>query len=177
MSGHGEPEGDVLAELASLRRRLDSVEAVVAIAALKAKYGELVDRRFVRGEVVDEASLRTLAGAIAALFTEDAEWDGGPALGVAVGRDEIAARMAAPTLSFSRHLFVCPRISVDGASATGRWDLFAPCTTGDGSSYWMCGVEDDEYVRGRDGCWLHRRMALTTVFMAPTSEGFGRIWS
>ncbi|HUO48572.1 MAG TPA: nuclear transport factor 2 family protein, partial [Acidimicrobiales bacterium] len=64
--------------------------------------------------------------------------------------------------------------SVDGASATGRWDLLAPCTTPDGAAYWMCGVEDDEYARDDAGVWRHRRMRLTTVFMAP-AEGFGRI--
>ena len=176
MTRPGESEDEMLAELAALGRRLDAVEAVLAIEKLKAHYGDLVDQRFVRGEVVDGARLEVLAQAIASLFSEDAEWDGGPALGVAVGRDAIAARMAAPTISFSRHFFVRPRISVDGARATGRWDLLAPCTTSDGSSYWMCGVEDDEYVRGSDGGWLHRRMALTTVFMAPASEGFGRIW-
>jgi hypothetical protein len=163
-------------ELVALRRRLDAVEAVLAIEELKARYGELVDRRFERGRVVDAERLADLAHEIAGLFSEDAEWDGGPALGVAVGRQAIAARMARPTLSFSRHLFVRPRIVVDGDRATGRWDLLAPCTAGDGSSYWMCGVEDDAYVRDADGRWLHRRMALTTVFMAPVGEGFGPVW-
>jgi len=170
------PDDGLRSEVAALRRRLEAAESVLAIHELKAHYGDLVDRRFERGEVVDAPRLEALARDIASLFSEDAEWDGGPALGVAVGRDAIAARMRAPTISFSRHLFVRPRIRVDGASAVGRWDLLAPCRSADGTSYWMCGVEDDEYVRDGDGRWLHRRMALTTVFMAPAGGGFDRVW-
>ena len=40
----------------------------------------------------------------------------------------------------------------------------------------MCGFEDDEYVR-KDGQWLHQSMRLTTVFMAPTEEGWTNIWA
>ena len=44
----------------------------------------------------------------------------------------------------------------------------------DGRSFWMCGYEDDEYVR-TDGAWLHRSMKLTTLFMAPVEEGWAKI--
>jgi hypothetical protein len=163
------------AEVGELRRRVETSEAVLAVMELKARYGDLVDARFRRGAPIDGAGLGALAEQIAGLFTEDAEWDGGPVLGVAVGREQIAARMQAPTISFSRHLFVRPRIVVDGAAATGRWDLLAPCTTPDGASYWMSGVEDDEYTRDDAGVWRHRRMRLSTGFMAPVLGGFGRI--
>ena len=39
----------------------------------------------------------------------------------------------------------------------------------------MCGYEEDEYVREGVSSWLHRSMRLTTVFMAPTDEGWDRI--
>ena len=64
--------------------------------------------------------------------------------------------LAAPTLVFSRHLFVKPRLDVDGDRATGRWELLCPCTRPDGTSLWMAGYEDDVYRRV-DGVWLHRR--------------------
>jgi len=144
-------------ELDALRRRVDAAEGVLQIQELKARYGELVDGRDV-----------------AALFTEDGVWDGGSALGQAIGREEIAARIATPTLDFSRHLFVKPRISVQGATATARWDLLCPCRRLDGRSYWMCGYEDDVYERTGSG-WLHRSMRLTTVFMAAPGAGWERI--
>ena len=87
---------------------------MLALHDLKARYGDLVDARFSRGAVVAPDRLAELAGRAAALFTEDGVWDGGPGLGVARGREEIAARLASPTLVFSRHLFVRPRIHVDG---------------------------------------------------------------
>jgi hypothetical protein len=161
-------------ELAELRARVASAEAVLAIEALKADYGELVDRRFSGGAVVDPESLSRVVEDLMELFTEDAIWDGGPALGTATGRRAIGERLRVPTLTFSRHLFTKPRISVEGRSARARWDLLCPCRTPDGRSWWMCGYEDDEY-RLEDGRWRHARMRLTTLFMTETGEGFHRI--
>ncbi len=162
------------AEVASLRLRVESSESVLAIQALKARYGELVDRRFSAGAVVDAPSLTRVADAAAALFTLDGVWDGGPGLGRVAGRQAIAARLAETTLTFSRHFFMNPRIEVDGETARARWDVLSPCRRPDGSSYWMSGYEDDEYAR-TDGVWLHRSMRLTTVFMARVGEGWTRV--
>jgi hypothetical protein len=63
-----------------------------------------------------------------------------------------------------------------GDSATATWDLLCPCQRQDGTSFWMSGSEADRYVRV-DGTWLHESMALTSVFMAPVADGFGRIFS
>lgn len=157
-----------------LERRLDRAESALALHELKARYGELVDARFARGAPVDPDHLAVLARQAASLFTEDGVWDGGPALGVARGRDEIAERLAAPTLVFSRHLFVKPRLEVDGDHATGRWDLLSPCTRPDGTSLWMAGYEDDVYARV-DGTWLHHSMTLTTLFISPAGTGWPKI--
>jgi hypothetical protein len=165
---------ELAAEVASLRERVEASEAVLAIHSLKARYGALVDRRFVGGRVVDAATLQRLAGEAAELFTEDATWDGGPTLGSVTGRGAIAERLGAPTLDFARHLFVTPDIHVRGDRASARWVLLSPCRRHGGGSYWMCGHEDDEYQR-IDGVWLHRSLTLTTVFMAPVGEGWTRI--
>jgi len=164
-------DDELVRRVDDLARRVDAAESVLAIQALKARYGEVVDARFHRGAVVEAALLAELAATAASLFTEDGVWDGGPALGVARGRAQIAARLAGPTLTFSRHLFVKPRIEVDGDRASGRWDLLSPCTRPDGTSWWMCGYEDDTYARV-DGAWLHATMTLTTVFMAPAGGGW-----
>jgi hypothetical protein len=162
------------AEVSALRRRVETTEAVLGLQALKARYGELVDQRFSGGRVVDVDSLRHISDHIAGLFAEDGIWDGGPGLGRHVGRAAIAAQLRRPTLTFSRHLFVKPRIDVEGDRARGRWDLLCPCVRPDGSSWWMCGVEDDEYVR-INGTWLHQSMTMTTVFMVPVAEGWTKI--
>lgn len=165
---------ELAAEVAALRCRIDATESVLELQALKARYGELVDRRYSGGGVVDSIRLAQLAEEVSELFTVDGEWDGGAGLGKAVGRPAIADRLRTPTLTFSRHLFVKPRIDLDGDRATARWDLLCPCRDGNGRSFWMCGYEDDEYVR-TDGAWLYRSMKLTTLFMAPVEEGWAKI--
>jgi hypothetical protein len=162
------------AEVSALRRRVEATEAVLGVQALKARYAELVDQRYSGGRVIDGGSLRRVADDIAGLFAEDGVWDGGPGLGRHEGRAAIADQLRQPSLIFSRHLFVNPRIEVDGERARGRWDLLCPCLRPDGSSWWMCGVEDDEYVRV-DGTWLHQSMTMTTVFMVPVAEGWTKI--
>ncbi len=159
-----------------LEQRLDAAESVLAIQDLKARYGALVDARFARGSVVDRDVLVDLARRIAELFCEDGTWDGSPGLGVARGRAEIAARLAEPTIVFSRHFFVSPQIVVDGDRATGRWELLSPFTRSDGTSMWMAGAEVDDYRRVGAG-WLHQAMTLTTYFVSPAGESWPRILS
>lgn len=166
---------ELTSEVAALRRRVEASESVLAIHTLKARYGELVDRRFSTGAVVDVDALSHVADAVAALFTPEGVWDGGPGLGRAAGRTAIAERLRKPTLVFSRHFFLNPRIEVNGKTATGRWDLLSPCRRADGTSYWMSGYEDDDY-ECLDGVWLHRSMKLTTVFMSPVGEGWTKVF-
>jgi hypothetical protein len=167
---------ELAAEIAALRARVERSEAALAIHALKARYAQLVDERYERGSVADAEVVAARAEAIAALFTEDGVWDGGSALGVSRGRAAIAARMRAPTLSFSWHFFVKPQIEVMAKDrARARWDILSPCTTADGAPSWMVGFEDDEYTRV-DGAWLHRSMKLTAVFMAPHATGWTQIF-
>ncbi len=165
---------ELAAQVTDLQRKVDTCESVLQLQDLKARYGQLVDQRFAAGRVVDDASLERIAHDTASLFTVDGTWDGGPSLGIATGRVAIASRLRNPTLSFSRHLFVKPQIEVDGDRARGRWDLLCPCRLRDGSPYLMCGYEDDHYERV-EGRWLHRSMKLTTLFMAPATQGWERI--
>ena len=171
------PSQDPHDELDALRRRLDATESVLAIQGLKARYAELVDSRFVRGRVVGQSNLSSIGERIADLFTPDGVWDGGPVLGTCRGRPEIASRLASPTVSFARHWFVQPAITVDGDRASGRWQLLSPCVTRSGESQWVCGYEDDEYVRNPEGSWLFERVGFTAIFAAPTGTDWGRFFT
>jgi len=57
---------ELAAEVAALQKRVAASETVLAIQALKARYGELVDRRFSAGAVVDATTLAGVADAVAA---------------------------------------------------------------------------------------------------------------
>jgi hypothetical protein len=166
-------DSNVEHELAALAARVRALEDVEAIRRLKARYAELVDARYGAGGPRPREELERLAGEIAALFSEDATWDGGAGLGICRGRAGIHARMAEPTLLFSRHYFVNPQIELDGDSARARWELLAPCTLRDGRPAWMAGVEDDQYARV-GGVWLHRSMTLAVHFVAPHERGWSR---
>ena len=164
---------ELQATIAKLELRLAAVEDVQAIQNLKSRYGQLADARYGPDGVIARDALDRIAREIAALFTADATWDGGAGLGVCRGREEIYERMRKPSLSFSWHYFVKPRIDVDGDTAQATWDILAPCTTRAGRPMWMAGTEDDEYEK-RDGAWLHKSMKLTVVFMAPHDQGWAK---
>ena len=66
-------------------------------------------------------------------------------------------------------------VILDGEHARARWDILSPCTTKDGKPHWMVGFEDDEYTRA-SGAWLHTRMKLTSVFLAPHETGWQKIF-
>ncbi|MDJ0785292.1 MAG: nuclear transport factor 2 family protein [Myxococcota bacterium] len=158
-----------------LEERVQALEDALAIQNLKARYAELVDRRYHRGAARPAEEIAPIADEIAALFTEDAVWDGGAAMGRCEGRAAIAERMREPTLLFSWHFFLKPRIEVSGDRATARWDILSPCTTQDGRPHWMAGTEDDVYVR-EGGVWLHHQMKLGVVFLAPHETGWQKIF-
>lgn len=164
---------DLESRVAALEARLAAVEAVQEIHDLKARYAELVDSRYTLDGPRPAAEVARIADEIVSLFSEDAVWDGGEELGCWQGRDEIRKRFLEPTLGFTLHYFVKPRVHVDGERATGRWDVLAPVRFGNGKPGWMTGVEDDEYVRV-GGRWLHSRMKLTVHFMVSHERGWGR---
>ena len=156
-----------------LEQRLAAVEDVQAIQNLKSHYGQLADSRYDRNGVVDSDALDRIARDVSTLFSEDAIWDGGSGLGICRGRQAIYERFREPTLKFSWHYFVKPRIDVDGDRARGSWDILAPCTSRDDRPLWMAGSEEDEYVR-QGGLWLHSSMKLRVIFMAPHDRGWAK---
>ena len=164
-------ESNLLARLAALEARVARAEGVAEILALKSRYGALADARYSRKGPRPQAEIDDCADALAALFTEDAVWVGGGALGECVGRDAIRARFRAPTLHYAWHFFVKPEIRVEGDLATGTWDVLAMITTPEGRAMWMVGVEHDAYARV-DGRWLHTRMQLESQLMAPHDRGW-----
>ena len=167
------PTDENLADrLRALEARVHGLEGHAAILDLKSRYGALMDERYTRKGPKPQAELDALADQLVGLFTEDAVWEGGGALGTAEGHAALRERFRAPTLQYSWHFFVKPEIHVDGDAAKGTWDVLAMMTTTEGRPMWMVGVEHDEY-RFVDGRWLHSRMHLESQLMAPYDRGWG----
>ncbi len=148
--------------LEDIERRLKALEDVEEIKRLKARYCSYCDDNYD-------------ADAIAALFTEDAVWDGG-IRGRADGREEIRSFFvrASQRLPFAIHMVMNPAIEVDGDTAKGSWYLFQACTYAEGDqAVWGSGRYDEEYVRV-DGKWMFQNLKLTSFFWTPFDQGWAK---
>lgn len=146
----------------TIEERLRVLEDIEEIRKLKARYAAACDDNY-------------NADAIAALFTEDAVWDGG-ALGTADGRTAIHKFFSRATefFPFAIHNVMNPIIDVDGDRATAQWYLLQPATMAKGNqAVWLAAVYHDEYVRF-DGRWMINRLKVTSHFLTPYEEGWVR---
>ena len=141
-------------ELEKTVQRLADIED---IKQLKARYASACD---------DDYD----ADRLAALFAEDAVWDGS-IMGYAEGREAIREFFAnaSSQVPFAVHQVSNPLIEVDGDTATGQWFLWQPMVFGD-QALWMSAVYNDQYVR-IDGQWLYRHLKLTIRMLTPFEEG------
>ena len=145
-----------------IERRLLALEAMEEIKSLKARYCVYCD---------DDYD----ADNIAALFAEDAIWEGGD-FGRYEGRAEIREFFVnAPVmLPFAIHMVMNPIIEVNGDTATGIWYLFQACTFGEsGRAVWGSARYDEEYAR-LDGAWKFKNLKLTSHFWTPFDEGWAK---
>lgn len=146
----------------TLEERVRAIEDVERIKELKARYAAACDNNYD-------------ADAIAALFAEDAIWDGG-ALGKAEGREKIRRffRRAPEIFPFAIHNVMNPEIEIEGDRATGRWYLLQPATRSDGNrAVWLAAVYNDEYVRVGER-WMFKHLRVTSNFLTPYDEGWAK---
>lgn len=107
---------------------------------------------------------------LAALFAEDAVWDGS-ALGYAEGREGIREFFGAASalVPFAVHQVSNPLIEIDGDTATGQWFLWQPMVLGE-QAVWMSAVYEDNYVRV-NGQWLYQHLKCNIRMLTPFEEG------
>jgi ketosteroid isomerase-like protein len=140
--------------------RLQSLEDVDAIKKLKHQYCRYCDANYD-------------ADGIAALYTEDAVWEG-TGIGKFEGREAIRKffKSASKSFKFAIHNVMNPIIDVQGDRATAEWKLLQPCTV-DGRAVWLAGVYSDEYVRV-GGKWLFQHLKVKILFLTPYEDGWVR---
>lgn len=137
-------------DLQHVLARLEDAEDHRAIVALKTRYARLCDDGYD-------------AEALAALFTEDAVWDGSPMFGRAEGHDGIVAhfRSAPAAIPWALHFTLSPELELHGApgpdrTASGTWYLWQPCTrrnrAGEEREAFLTGTYRDAYVK-QAGVW------------------------
>jgi hypothetical protein len=154
----------------SLEDRIAALEDAEAIKRLKAWYAECADEKYTADHrKKPQKELDAVAWQQALCFTEDAEWDAGE-FGVLSGRQALYESFRAKPWLFTMHMFMNPRIEVNGDRATGRWVTWMLGTEeGTARPVHLCGFTDDEY-RKIDGKWFFSKVVLTQKFLVPFTE-------
>ena len=147
----------------SLEARVRRLEDLESIRKLKYVYCNLCDDGYP-------------PDALAALFTEDAVWDGG-LLGKAEGNAQIRRFFAAcsKTVSFAVHHVINPILEVEGDTATGLWLLWQPVVFARADrAAWLVARYHDRYVRvGAE--WRFAHVRVETRALSPYEDGFAKV--
>lgn len=147
----------------TLEERIDRLESMQAICALKAQYCTYCDNNY------DPEG-------ISSQFIDDGRWNG-ESFGSYVGRKDIADffRRISTKIAFAGHLVTNPNITFqDSDHATATWRLFEPV------SWVENGVKDsrlilagyvDHYVR-ESGVWKFAEVNLHVNFFSKLEDGW-----
>jgi hypothetical protein len=166
-----EPSNEMMkATLAEMTARLAVLEAERAIRRTMTRYMALCD--------VPSAGLENET--LAALFSEDAVWQGiGPQyaekFGALTGRESIVAMLArylppAPHFRVNTHLLTSETIDVDALAthATGGWIMLQASSYVAGGAEWVSARLEVDFVPAADGKrWLIRHFRTQRLFDAP----------
>jgi ketosteroid isomerase-like protein len=141
------------AQLQALAQRVERLDSLEEIRALRARYHELVN---------EDAGNR-----LHELFAPDAvvAYGGRPEVR---GRDNIQAFFAAFPVQAARQFIHSHVVDVDGDRGTGSSYLDGRPVR-DGKSFYVVGRFDDEYIRLK-GQWLFQRVTLHVHYMIEAAE-------
>lgn len=144
--------------LAALNARITRIEDLEAIKQLKALYCEICDD--------DHDPTR-----ITSIFTEDGIWEG-KGIATAKGHAEIRALFEnfQRSISFSQHMTMNPRITVEGETAQGTWYFFGPFTFYKNNQAKWQATRYREIYRKVDGDWKIAHLKLEGPAMSANYE-------
>lgn len=141
----------------SLQARVDTLEALEELRALKATYARLAD-------VLFSYPTPENAAALANLFTEDGRLELGP-FGAFTGREAIrnaCENILPKATAWSMHYMSNPNIAVSGESASGTWYFFIPSVgrgTAPASVAFLYGRYLDQYRKTPQGWRIQESIA------------------
>jgi hypothetical protein len=132
------------------------------IRRLKVRYAGLCDAQY------DDPD------GLAALFTDDAVWDGGSDFGVHQGKQAIRAFFTGVSkqIAFALHYMVGHAIDIapSGHEASGTCYLWMPATM-NGRAVWLAATYNNRY-RKVGGQWLFSQVKVNVAFMTPYETGW-----
>ncbi len=156
----------------SVGDRLQRVEDILALHALKAEYAAAADAKYT-ANYERAPGFAVAVERQVACFTEDAVWHGGPFGGTIKGRVELLAFFRNSPWRFTAHLYSAPQITIEGDAASSIWRLWEVGLRAiDETVVLMVGTTEEGYRRTTDG-WkiasMHFKMlhTLTLRIISP----------
>ena len=149
---------DLEATLAALTERITQIEDLEAIKQLKALYCEICDDGHDPERIVT-------------IFTQDAIWEG-RGIGKACGHEEIKAlfRGFRDSISYSQHMVMNPRITIDQDRAHATWYFLGPFTFAAGNqAKWQAARYHEDYIK-IDGEWKIQHLRVKGPSMSADYE-------
>lgn len=152
----------------SLEQRIQRLEDIQAIAALKAHYVNLNDGGW-------KGPTHQWPDAVADLFVPDGSWDGRPAAAYARGHAEIKELFTEfRSVKFILHYITNPLIEIDGDTASGHWHALMTMTGPDDQAYWALGLYIDTFVRTDEG-WKFKDLRFEPAANTPYEAGWAKL--
>lgn len=145
--------------MSTLEERVQRLEDLEELRRLKIRYAQLCDANYD-------------ADGLAALFAEDAVWNGGQ-FGLYEGRDAIRGFFAgvSDSFTFALHYVIGHQIDIDSdTEAHGSWYILEPATIDDKAT-WIAAVYNDRY-RKVDGRWMFAEVKVNVGFVADYEAGW-----
>ncbi|WP_068079770.1 nuclear transport factor 2 family protein [Novosphingobium rosa] len=156
--------------MSDLARRLQRLEDLADLHALKARYTACADAKYTPArQLAPGAALRAAAQGQADCFTPDAMWEAGDGFGGHItGRAALAEWFARPPWRFALHLYAAPEFTLEEDRAQGLWRLWQVATPAQGDeAVLLLGITHETYRRMPDGQWLISGMRFEQTHIAP----------
>jgi hypothetical protein len=157
-----------------LEQRIEQLEAVQSLYALKARYARLADQKYTSDyQRASPHRMLEVATLQAACFTDDAVWDGGEQFGATLaGRERLIEWFNRSPWCFALHYYCSPEITVEGDRASATWRLWQVALRDETKeAVLLAAVTSEQYQRQADGAWLCSRMRFDQVQMLPMDAG------